>query len=130
MLRITYSRVLSAAYTLAGLAVFVGSAEAQTPPDTGITPLAMAPGTPAGTYALSDLDNVNLFSGAMVFRLPLVKIGGRGGVSHTIALTIERHWGVKVNQTGQAFLRDDWFRGGNPGYGPGIMRLYRGFTIG
>lgn len=32
-------------------------------------------GSPAGSYALSEFDNVNLFNGALNFNLPLLKIG-------------------------------------------------------
>ena len=45
----------------------------------GTTPLGLSPGAPAGSYALSDFDNVNLFNGNLNFALPLVKVGGRGG---------------------------------------------------
>src|SRR6266851_5790441 len=41
------------------------------------TPLAMTPGAPAGSYALSGFDNVNLYNGNLNFSLPLLKIGGR-----------------------------------------------------
>jgi hypothetical protein len=43
------------------------------------TPLGAAPGAPAGSYELSDLENINLFNGNLNFRLPLLEIGGRGG---------------------------------------------------
>jgi hypothetical protein len=45
---ISCARFLS---VVASVAVLAGLAEAQTPPpDTGITPLAMAPGTPSGSW--------------------------------------------------------------------------------
>src|SRR5437588_12471304 len=44
----------------------------------GFTPAAIAPGSPAGSYALSGFDTVNLFNGKVNVRLPLLDIGGRG----------------------------------------------------
>ena len=58
----------------------------------GQTPLGLAPGAPAGAYALSDFDNVNLFNGGLSFRLPLISAGGRGSVNTTVALPIEQKW--------------------------------------
>jgi hypothetical protein len=57
---------------------------AQTSVTDGRTPLGMAAGAPAGSYSLSDLDDVNLFSGNLSFAIPLIKIGGRGfsGLHH------------------------------------------------
>lgn len=37
----------------------------------GATPLALSPGTPAGSYPLSGFDNVNLYNGSLNFQLPL-----------------------------------------------------------
>src|SRR6185295_11757377 len=58
-----------------------------------VAPLGLTPGSPAGSYALSDFDSVNLFNGSLNFRLPLLTIGGRGNAAHTIYLPIEQKWG-------------------------------------
>jgi hypothetical protein len=50
------------------------------------TPVGWAKGTPAGSYALSGFDNVNLFNGHLNFHLPLLKVGGRGSAGYTMAL--------------------------------------------
>jgi RHS repeat-associated protein len=55
-------------------------------------PTASTPGAPAGSYKLSGLDTVNLYNGNLNFSLPLIRVGGRGDVSHTISLAIERQW--------------------------------------
>ena len=76
------------------LVVRITSAQTSTRPTDGTTPLGIAPGTPAGSYALSGFDNVNLFNGNLNFALPLRSIGGRGSAGYTIMLSIERHWTV------------------------------------
>lgn len=45
------------------------------------TPPALAPGTPAGSYILSDFDAINYGNLSVNFRFPLIKIGGRGTAS-------------------------------------------------
>src|ERR687884_374887 len=49
-------------------------------------------GRPAGSYDLSGFDNVNLFNGNLNFKLPLLKIGGRGGGSFSLPLIVETRW--------------------------------------
>jgi RHS repeat-associated protein len=71
-----------------------GTAPAQTSVTDGATPLALSPGAPAGSYALSGFESVNAYNGNLSFRLPLLRIGGRGGAGYTLALPIERHWRV------------------------------------
>jgi len=95
----------------------------------GTTPSGMAPGSPAGSYALSGFDNVNLFNGNLNFRLPLLGISGRGsaGYSMTLALNL-KSWHVSHNHK---ILPDgsevDSFKpvqtGWHPygGYGPGQL---------
>jgi len=96
----------------------------------GGTPVGVAPGSPAGAYALSDFESVNLFSGNLNFTLPLLKIGGRGSAQGAIMLPIESHW-----TNFYFFRREDGsyynpipmynFGGGSaslkPGYGPGVL---------
>ena len=42
------------------------------------TPLALKPGTPAGSYALTDIDTINMFTGHVSVRIPLIERDGRG----------------------------------------------------
>ena len=58
----------------------------------GSTPLGLSSGAPVGTYPLSGLDNINVYNGNLNFHLPLLTVGGRGGVTHTIGRMIEQHW--------------------------------------
>jgi len=83
----------------------------------GSTPLGLSPGAPAGAYSLSDFDSVNPYNGNLGFRLPLVKIAGRGGAGYTMSARIELKWLVdKEVQPGQPdlfaelFLRFGWTR--------------------
>src|SRR5882724_8010527 len=60
-----------------------------------VQPSGVSPGSPAGSYALSGFENVNLFNGNLNFRLPLLGISGRGsaGYSMTLALNL-KSWHV------------------------------------
>src|SRR6185503_18871478 len=69
------------------------SANAQSSTD-GTTPLALTPGSPTGTYALSDFDVVNLYNGTLNFRLPIYQIAGRGDAAYPITLQVEKKWTV------------------------------------
>ncbi len=60
----------------------------------GATPLGLAPGSPSGSYSLSDFDVVSLYNGGLNFRLPLYQIGGRGGASYPITLHLQKKWTV------------------------------------
>jgi len=80
-----------------------GAAVAQTTTSSATdmkTPAALTPGAPAGSYALSDFDNVNLYNGNLNFRLPLVSVGGRGAAGHTIMLALNsKRWRVRYTST-------------------------------
>jgi hypothetical protein len=58
----------------------------------GRTPTGLAPGAPAGSYALSGFESINLFNGHLNFSLPLLRVGGRGSAEYTMMLPIERTW--------------------------------------
>src|SRR5215208_6896160 len=93
-------------------------------------PLALSPGAPSGSYALSGLDNINLFNGNLNARLPLMSIGGRGQAGYTMSLPIEQKWRVEqyVDSYSQEHNYPDanWWGGLEPGYGPGVMQGRRG----
>ena len=61
----------------------------------GTTPLGLSPGAPAGSYTLSDFENVNLFNGTLNFSLPLVKVGGRGSAGYSLMLRVDHKWLVQ-----------------------------------
>ena len=62
----------------------------------GTTAPALEPGAPAGSFALSGFDNVNLFNGNMNFSLPILKVGGRGSASYSMGLKIEKKWRIEI----------------------------------
>jgi YD repeat-containing protein len=75
----------------ASILIISFSARAQSITD-GSTPLALSPGSPTGSYSLSDFDSVALYNGNLGFSLPMVKIAGRGGAGYTMVARIEHKW--------------------------------------
>jgi len=115
------------------LAIFI-TANAQSVTD-GSTPLALSPGAPAGSYALSDFDNVNLYNGNLDFTLPLVKIAGRGSAGYMVAARIEQKWIVDKEFRGtQGNLytpNPNWwsFEGFEPIYTLGTLSARQGGSV-
>ncbi len=60
----------------------------------GATPLGLSPGSPTGSYLLSDFDVVSMYNGGLNFRLPLYQIAGRGGAAYPITLHVQKKWTV------------------------------------
>ncbi|HKV36363.1 MAG TPA: RHS repeat-associated core domain-containing protein [Pyrinomonadaceae bacterium] len=87
--------IRSLIFTSAFLLFAFASAVAQQQATDGATPLGLSPGAPAGSYPLSDFENVNLFNGSLNFALPLVKIGGRGEAGYPLMLRIDHKWLVQ-----------------------------------
>lgn len=122
LFRSSAKRLLVALLTLVSLTAGVS---AQTASDYH-TPTGIAPGAPAGSYALSNFEHINLFNGGLNFRLPLLEVGGRGGVSHTIWLPIDHRWEVGkivecegVACTTHTYVTDYRLKTPNTYYGPG-----------
>lgn len=84
------SRSFALALATAVLAVILMPTRNATAQSTA--PLARTPGRPAGAYPLSDLDQVNLFSGNVSFSLPLLNAQGRAGSGHGLSMTLETQW--------------------------------------
>ena len=61
----------------------------------GTTPLGLTPGSPTGSYPLSDFEVVNLYNGSLNFRLPIYQIAGRGGAGYSITLQVQKKWTVQ-----------------------------------
>jgi hypothetical protein len=62
------------------------------------TPPSSAAGKPVGSYALSDFESVNPYSGNLNFSLPLYDVRGRGEVGYTKKLVIEKSWNVSFTR--------------------------------
>ncbi len=60
----------------------------------GTTPAGIAPGAPAGSYPLTEIEVINIYNGNLSLRLPLYTVGGRGSVTTTLVLTIQQRWTV------------------------------------
>jgi RHS repeat-associated protein len=111
------------------LFVLTNSINGQTATD-GRTPLGIAPGSPAGSYALSGLDNVNLYNGNLDFQLPLLGISGRGEAQMNLLLSLNLK-GWRVLHTNPSGIHDNykpiaataWWSGNIAGgsYGPGKL---------
>ena len=110
------------------LAAFAEESYAQTILD-GSTPSGATPGAPAGSDALSELENINLFNGHLNLHVPMLGIGGRGDAQAAIMLAIDNHWSVKTEThysvTGsKTYQYIPVLNGGpvvKPGYGPGLL---------
>ncbi len=105
------------------LLVVSGNSQSST---DGLTPPALTPGTPTGTYALSDLDNINFFNGNLNFHLPLVKVAGRGGAQMPVVLKLEQRWRIEehapCSPCGTFFYPTyNWWTPRSVGYGPGFL---------
>lgn len=129
--------------------LFMGRVAAQTltsyTPTKGSTPVSLAPGSPAGSYALSGFDTLNPYNLSMNFRLPLLQVGGRGQAGYTMMLPIQRHWRVNKTVTDsrigceaceQHFVTysisadSDWWHPEIGEFGPGMMAArYSGFNL-
>ncbi len=88
------------------------------------TPPGQAPGAPTGSFAISGFETVNAFNGHLNFRLPLLKVSGRGGVGYVSSLPIEQRWTVDHDSLSGAyhFPNYNWWTGLRPGYGPGVLQ--------
>jgi len=89
----------------------------------GTTPPGIAPGAAVGSYSLSNLESVNLFSGGLGFAVPLARVGGRGEVGYTISMPIETRWIVTVASGSNTILypTPSGTRTNFVGYSPGYM---------
>ena len=59
-------------------------------------PPGLAAGTPAGSYAISEAEAIDHFSGRLNFTLPLLRVGGRGSAGYAISLKIPSRWEASV----------------------------------
>jgi hypothetical protein len=87
----TLNAIAVAILSFASILIINFSASAQSITD-GSTPLALSPGSPAGSYSLSDFESIGLYNGNLGFSLPMVKIAGRGGAGYTMVARIEHKW--------------------------------------
>jgi hypothetical protein len=113
------------------LLLAMATAHAQSVTD-GATPLGLSPGMPAGSYALSDFDAVNLYNGNLGFRLPLLSVAGRGSTGYAMTLRLEQKWVVDKEVTpGEPTMyypNANWWTldGFKPNYSVGRLKTRQG----
>ena len=93
-------------------------------PFDAITPKVLEPGSPAGSYALSGLDTVNLYNGSLNFTVPLLQVGGRGKAGYTISLPIGTKWDVEsqYDASGYAYhFKTGWWGNAPHRYRPATL---------
>ncbi len=89
----------------------------------GYTPTGLAPGAPAGSYALNNSESINLFNGNLGFNLPLLNVGGRGTAGYTVLLPIEQKWRVNHNwEFGSHTAHPGWWTNLDLRYNPGGLQ--------
>ena len=107
---------------------FAASAQTRSATD-GSTPLGLQPGAPAGSYALSGFDNVNIYNGSLSFQLSLLQVSGRGGAQVPLLLPIAGKWrvsDVSIPQFGGGVIHrylpiQSWWENNERKYSPGTM---------
>src|SRR5690349_841387 len=107
---------------------FAATAQTRSATD-GSTPLGLQPGAPAGSYALSGFDNVNIYNGNLSFQLSLLQISGRGGAQTPVMLPIAGKWrvsDVSIPQIGGGVTHrylpiQSWWENNERKYSPGTM---------
>src|SRR5258706_69989 len=111
----------------ATLTLLAYSANAQISTTAGKTPLGMAPGSPAGSYALDGFEHINPYNGHLNFALPVMRIGGRGAAGYTMMLrTAPFKWQVQhvihpVTGAESYYPSANWWTGLLPGFSPGVV---------
>src|SRR6266498_1469718 len=60
------------------------------------TRVGLMPGSPAGSYSLSDFEDINLYNGSLNFSLPILPIGERGGAGYAMKVNIQQSWSANL----------------------------------
>jgi len=79
------------------------------------TPLGLKPGTPTGSYALTDIDSVNLFNGRVNVRIGTLPRAGRGDTKTETAFTKDSPTRFQIYKSSDPY--------GNPIWGTGYAAL-------
>src|ERR1051325_8434047 len=123
-------------FLLAAVATGIRAQSTATNLEGNETPGALKPGAPAGSYALSGIENINIYNGNLSAGIPLLKVGGRGDASYVMTQQLaQREWTVDHNlviYTNYSSTRQTWYSYAQPqlkqqyytygaGLGPGIL---------
>lgn len=137
-----FKMIIASAVIILPMVAF-SQTQSSTNPTDSYTPASLATGAPAGSYSISDIENINLFNGNLNITFPLMQIGGRGNAGYTMSLPIENKWRIQ-----DAYYPSGMFTGPPPveawahhyypsatwwtqgtGFGPGIMQSRRNSTF-
>jgi len=101
----------------------------------GTTPSGSAPGSPTGSYAVSDFEVINPYNGHVSLAFPLLKVGGRGAAGYSMTLPIDQTWTARQftvayqcmngNCPGPATYYNatlNWWTGLRPGFTAGVVQ--------
>lgn len=97
--RNSFSHTLRSLVLSSSLLLFAFAGAVAQQSTDGATPLGLSPGAPAGSYALSDFEDLNLFNGTLNFSLPLIKVAGRGEAGYPLMLRIDHKWLIHKEQS-------------------------------
>lgn len=98
----------------------------------GSTPSAVAPGNAAGSYQIGGIDSINFYNGNLNLSLPLLKVGGRGDASATLAFRLNsKSWHLNHHESidpntglpvvGHTASPSSWYGTDTSLYGPGSL---------
>jgi hypothetical protein len=130
---------VSTVLLLANLLLLASGVAAQTgtigSANDGMTPSASAPGSPPGSYALSDFEVINPYNGHVSLAFPLLKVGGRGAAGYTMTLPIDQTWTARQFTIAYQCMNGscpgpetyydatlNWWTGLRPGFTAGVVQ--------
>jgi RHS repeat-associated protein len=68
-------------------------------------PPEIAPGSPAGVYALNHIETYNPYNGSLNIHVPLLTVSGRGEAGYDLFVDIQQNWSIRaVNYQGSTFV--------------------------
>jgi RHS repeat-associated protein len=103
-------------------------------PYDGFTPSGLQPGVVPASVPIDDFVQVNLATGALTFRLPLLTIGGRGKAGYTIYATIDNRFTIDhetyiINCAPDCIFGDRYFVRQNQAWANRVPGLSPGFLV-
>lgn len=94
--------ILIAGLLLTGTSILLSQSSTQT--DSvfeGTTPTGLAPGSPAGSSAISQIERYSPFSGTLNPAIPLYQVGGRGEATLNLMWPISQMWRTSTTSVAQ-----------------------------
>jgi hypothetical protein len=103
-------------------------------PYDGSTPSGLQPGTVPASMPLDEFIQINLATGSLSFRLPLLTIGGRGRAGYTIYSTIDNRFTIDhetyiINCAPECSFGDRYYVRQNHAWANRVPGLSPGFLV-